>query len=142
MARGVADLQRRIEALERYSEIRADFAPAPSAAPAAPAIRPGGASGAEETSRAVSSQSPATPAATKESDMPETVVTAPAQPDAESIRAEATKVLESFGPPRNAQGGYGGHVFNLGHGISQHTPPEHVTALVEAVHSHSRELRK
>ena len=61
------------------------------AAPAAPAIRPGGASGAEETSRAVSSQSPATPAATKESDMPETVVTAPAQPDAESIRAEATK---------------------------------------------------
>jgi uroporphyrinogen decarboxylase len=32
--------------------------------------------------------------------------------------------------------GYGpGHVFNLGHGISQHTPPEHVQALVEAVHT-------
>jgi uroporphyrinogen decarboxylase len=30
-----------------------------------------------------------------------------------------------------------GHVFNLGHGISQHTPPEHVHALVEAVHSRS-----
>jgi uroporphyrinogen decarboxylase len=30
-------------------------------------------------------------------------------------------------------------VFNLGHGISQHTPPEHVQALVEAVHTHSRQ---
>ncbi|MEO0029629.1 MAG: hypothetical protein RJB45_1670, partial [Pseudomonadota bacterium] len=30
----------------------------------------------------------------------------------------------------------------LGHGISQHTPPEHVTALVNAVHSHSRALRQ
>ncbi len=25
------------------------------------------------------------------------------------------------------------HVFNLGHGILQHTPPEHVTALLEAI---------
>lgn len=32
VARGVADLQRRIEALERYSDLRPDFAPAPSAA--------------------------------------------------------------------------------------------------------------
>ena len=30
-----------------------------------------------------------------------------------------------------------GHVFNLGHGISQHTPPESVQALIEAVHTHS-----
>jgi uroporphyrinogen decarboxylase len=38
-------------------------------------------------------------------------------------------------------GGYGrgsGHVFNLGHGISQFTSPEHVAALVEAVHTLSR----
>ena len=28
-----------------------------------------------------------------------------------------------------------GHIFNLGHGISQYTPPEHVAALVEAVHA-------
>ena len=28
-----------------------------------------------------------------------------------------------------------GHVFNLGHGISQHTPPESVGVLVEAVHA-------
>ncbi|NBX50334.1 hypothetical protein EBT25_10405, partial [bacterium] len=34
------------------------------------------------------------------------------------------------------------HIFNLGHGISQYTPPEHVAALVEAVHSHSRRLRQ
>ena len=33
------------------------------------------------------------------------------------------------------------HIFNLGHGISQYTPPENVAALVEAVHSHSRKLR-
>jgi uroporphyrinogen decarboxylase len=26
-------------------------------------------------------------------------------------------------------------VFNLGHGVSQHTDPEHVAALVEAVHA-------
>ena len=30
------------------------------------------------------------------------------------------------------------HIFNLGHGISQFTPPEHVAALVEAVHGYSR----
>ncbi len=57
------------------------------------------------------------------------------------IRAEATKVLESFGAPLNAQGGFGGHVFNLGHGISQHTPPEAVTVLVDTVHEVSRRIR-
>ncbi|MBC8006546.1 MAG: uroporphyrinogen decarboxylase, partial [Prolixibacteraceae bacterium] len=37
--------------------------------------------------------------------------------------------------------GYGhGHVFNLGHGISQFTPPENVAALVDAVHSESRQF--
>ena len=34
------------------------------------------------------------------------------------------------------------HIFNLGHGISQHTPPEHVSVLVEAVHAESRRLRQ
>jgi uroporphyrinogen decarboxylase len=51
----------------------------------------------------------------------------------EIIVAEAQKVLEAFGP------GNTGHVFNLGHGISQFTPPEHVTALVEAVHQTSKQ---
>ncbi len=58
------------------------------------------------------------------------------------VAAEARKVLDSFGAPHRGDGPGVGHIFNLGHGISQHTPPEHVTALVEAVHSHSRELRK
>ena len=59
----------------------------------------------------------------------------------EVVRAQAIAVLDSFGPPQRADGGWDGHVFNLGHGISQHTPPEHVAALVEAVHGHSRQLR-
>ena len=54
----------------------------------------------------------------------------------EIVAAEAKKVLDSFGPANT------GHVFNLGHGISQYTPPDSVTALVEAVHGHSRLLRK
>ncbi len=58
------------------------------------------------------------------------------------VAREARAVLDSFGPPQRADGGWDGHVFNLGHGISQHTPPEHVSALVEAVHSHSRTQRQ
>jgi uroporphyrinogen decarboxylase len=45
----------------------------------------------------------------------------------EAIRAEVGNVLASFGKGS-------GHVFNLGHGISQFTPPEHAAALVAAVH--------
>ena len=59
----------------------------------------------------------------------------------EAVAREAVAVLDSFGRPQRADGGWDGHVFNLGHGISQHTPPEHVSALVEAVHAHSRRLR-
>jgi uroporphyrinogen decarboxylase len=58
--------------------------------------------------------------------------------DPAQIKAEVAKVLDSFGVP---QAGFG-HVFNLGHGISQHTPPDHVSALVEAVHQYSKEQRK
>jgi uroporphyrinogen decarboxylase len=59
----------------------------------------------------------------------------------EVVAREAVAVLDSFGRPQRADGGWDGHVFNLGHGISQHTPPEHVSALVEAVHAHSLRLR-
>ncbi len=59
----------------------------------------------------------------------------------EVVAREAVAVLDSFGRPQRADGGWDGHVFNLGHGISQHTPPEHVQALVEAVHRHSRAQR-
>jgi uroporphyrinogen decarboxylase len=49
----------------------------------------------------------------------------------ETVRREAAKVLASYGPGS-------GHVFNLGHGVSRHTPPENVGALVDAVHELSR----
>ncbi|HEY0858020.1 MAG TPA: uroporphyrinogen decarboxylase [Albitalea sp.] len=57
------------------------------------------------------------------------------------IEAEVRRALESFGAPANPDGSTAGHVFNLGHGISQHTPPEHVQVLVDTVHSHSKRLR-
>jgi uroporphyrinogen decarboxylase len=45
----------------------------------------------------------------------------------EQVRAETANILAGFGSG-------GGHVFNLGHGVSQFTPPENVSALVDAVH--------
>ncbi len=57
------------------------------------------------------------------------------------IEAEAMKVLDSFGAPHTGAGTGPTQIFNLGHGISQHTPPEHVAALVAAVHAHSRSQR-
>ncbi len=61
----------------------------------------------------------------------------------EAVAREARAVLDSFGQPHTDPATTGPtHIFNLGHGISQFTPPEHVTALVEAVHGHSRALRR
>ena len=60
----------------------------------------------------------------------------------EQIAKEARRVLDSFGTPHTDATRTGPtHIFNLGHGISQFTSPEHVSALVEAVHQHSRQLR-
>ena len=59
-----------------------------------------------------------------------------------AIEREVAAVLESFGTPHQGAGTGPTHIFNLGHGISQYTPPEHVTALVNAVHAHSRQLRR
>lgn len=56
----------------------------------------------------------------------------------EQIRAEVRKVLASYGKPAAGHG----HVFNLGHGISQFTSPDAVTVLVETVHEMSREMRR
>jgi uroporphyrinogen decarboxylase len=58
--------------------------------------------------------------------------------DAAQIQSEAIRTLDSYGVPAAGEG----HVFNLGHGISQYTPPDSVTALVEAVHRHSRDQRR
>jgi uroporphyrinogen decarboxylase len=49
------------------------------------------------------------------------------------IEDQVRHVLESFGPAHTGPGLGSTHIFNLGHGISQFTPPEHVSALVEAV---------
>ena len=58
------------------------------------------------------------------------------------VAEQARRVLDSFGTPHMDAGTTGPtHIFNLGHGISQYTPPEHVAALVEAVHQHSRAMR-
>ncbi|MDR3503412.1 MAG: uroporphyrinogen decarboxylase [Legionella sp.] len=46
------------------------------------------------------------------------------------IREQVQKVLASYGHGS-------GHVFNLGHGITPDVPPEHVAAMVEAVHEFS-----
>ncbi|MDP2809160.1 MAG: uroporphyrinogen decarboxylase [Rhodocyclaceae bacterium] len=77
-----------------------------------------------------------------------------ASPDA--VANEVKRVLDSFssaitpasghesslqlrcGPDDDSVGKPGGHVFNLGHGISQFTPPDNVSALVEAVRQYSR----
>ena len=59
------------------------------------------------------------------------------------IEAEVAKVLQAFGAPHTDRATAGPtHIFNLGHGISQFTPPEHVSALVQAVHAQSRQLRQ
>jgi uroporphyrinogen decarboxylase len=64
-----------------------------------------------------------------------------AQPS--QIETEVARVLDSFGQPHSDSSTTGPtHIFNLGHGISQFTPPEHVAALVNAVHTHSRRLRQ
>ena len=50
----------------------------------------------------------------------------------EAIRAEAGRILAGYGSGS-------GHVFNLGHGISQFADPEHAKILVDAVHELSRQ---
>jgi uroporphyrinogen decarboxylase len=53
---------------------------------------------------------------------------------AESVRAEARRVIDAFGAEP-------GHVFNLGHGILQKTPLDSVAALVDEVRTYSRTAR-
>jgi uroporphyrinogen decarboxylase len=64
----------------------------------------------------------------------------------EAIRREARRVLDDFGAPHHDLAGQdtpgSTHIFNLGHGISQHTPPEHVAALAEEVQRYSQTLRQ
>ena len=50
----------------------------------------------------------------------------------EAVALEAKRILASYGHGN-------GHVFNLGHGISQFTPPENVAVLVDTVRAESRQ---
>jgi uroporphyrinogen decarboxylase len=61
--------------------------------------------------------------------------------DASAIEKQARQVLENFGAPHTGTGQGPTHIFNLGHGISQFTPPENVKVLVDTVHAHSKHLR-
>jgi len=61
----------------------------------------------------------------------------------EQIEVQVKAVLDQFGTPHIDPHQTGPtQIFNLGHGISQFTPVEHVTALVQTVHDHSRAQRK
>ena len=53
-----------------------------------------------------------------------------------AIRAEVSRVLADFDSGRTP-----GHIFNLGHGISQFTSPAAVTTLVDTVHELTRSPR-
>ncbi len=63
----------------------------------------------------------------------------------EQITQEAFCILDSLGSAPPLKPGLhplDGHIFNLGHGISQFTNPEAVTVLAKAVSVHSAQLRK
>ena len=51
-----------------------------------------------------------------------------------AVRAQVRAALDSYG-------NHPGHIFNLGHGIHLHTPPEAVAAMVDEVHRYSHSLR-
>lgn len=58
-----------------------------------------------------------------------------------ALRAQVRRVIDDFGVALRPDGRLGGHVFNLGHGISQFTPEEAVAVLVDEVKSYSRKAR-
>lgn len=53
----------------------------------------------------------------------------------EAIKKEVASILASYGNGH-------GHVFNLGHGITQLTPPENAAAMLEAVRKHSQQYHQ
>lgn len=57
--------------------------------------------------------------------------------DEKAIRQEARRIIMSYG---SMHGSGFGHIFNLGHGITQKTPVESVSVLVDEVHSYSRQF--
>lgn len=60
----------------------------------------------------------------------------------DAIRRETRRVLDDFAAGAPSPGNAFGHIFNLGHGISQFTPPDAVSVLLDTVRSYSRQQRK
>ena len=58
--------------------------------------------------------------------------------DPSSLLGSEAAIVDEVSRALAAYGRGPGHVFNLGHGIGQKTPPEAVSTLVEAVHRLSR----
>ena len=57
----------------------------------------------------------------------------------EAIEKEVASILASYSKD---QGNGNGHIFNLGHGITQWTPPENAAAMISAVRAHSSQYHK
>ena len=57
--------------------------------------------------------------------------------DEKAIRQEARRIILSYG---SMHGNGAGHIFNLGHGITQKTPVDSVSVLVDEVHTYSRQF--
>lgn len=53
----------------------------------------------------------------------------------QAIEKEVASILASYGKGH-------GHVFNLGHGITQWTPPENAAAMLQAVREHSQQYHR
>ncbi len=51
----------------------------------------------------------------------------------EAIEREVKRILDRFGVGA-------GHIFNLGHGITEHTPPEHVDVMLATVREYSKQF--
>ena len=51
------------------------------------------------------------------------------------LRTDPATIRAAVAEVRSLVGGRPGHIMNLGHGIDRHTPPEHVSAFIEAVRS-------
>ena len=51
----------------------------------------------------------------------------------EAIEKEVKRILDGFGSGP-------GHIFNLGHGITEHTPPENVDVMLKTVREYSQQF--
>ncbi len=51
----------------------------------------------------------------------------------EAIEKEVKRILDKYGKGS-------GHIFNLGHGITEHTPPEHVDVMLSTVREYSQQF--